>query len=1719
MDEPRWQGRSVGPMTPLPLGVYLRGERAGLRSRNYLVFAWAPTELPEHSELLFDQVPWNLTRFMVSSLSMRAPLRCLLGFLVLLPSMASSQPARGQTNLPRTGFEVFLHGSTEALIGRSYRLRGRAYEVIGLADLRALPRARVRARYTSEDDDIQPGPWRSVEADTRGMFVVEVPIPAGARGVSRVELRVGQGDDSRLFRLPIELQSPIEVDLRTDRLLYEPGEPVHVWVRLWDTESLVPLADTPVEAAVSFSESESSHDLVTSAAGVASFSIDLPETATMGRRAVSVTAGRGLGTITESTSFRVGRRAVDRLAAGLELSPSAVAPEETVTARVEVRTPSGAPVRGAQVRLVINNRERLVSFETNSSGVGTTTFQAPAYLDTDTSTVSISGTVSHPAHGSIDVSANLTIARPTALRVDFVVPHGGLIPEIDDEIFISVLDAAGEAPQAGTMVEVSGHAVRGGRVRRAIDRHGFVTIPTRTPANAVAVHQGSEDEHNGLAATSIEVVVEGPLPRTARLRLPVDTNALVAPFVTQHVVFPGTSIEVRVARRPTVARRPVVVDLLDDSGTMVHTTIAAPGTARVVFTAPRDRLGLFSVRTRPVLAEGAAEGAGAEEALIIRPAHPSFVRLQADRDVYHIREDVRITVHTEPAAGPGWVALLVRDLSMHGGERPFGYRFLRGAFDRAVLDPSTPEADRLVRAALAARVTTDPLPALSPPLVDELGAPIYDELDTSAAVDRGDLRDPVARADELRRRGVTSIMTAIEQALSDALEEGRVEELTEGEGARRRFRSDIVRTVSTGLPPQTLGGGEITMEMLTAADPSFTFEAVATRVARRRLVRLMGVLASYLDPADTGEDRARGAASEPPERWLSRLVQQGLLPPSALHDPWGQTFVLRRTGRRPTVAIAVEAAGLELLSPGPDGVVGNGDDVRDPFARVVPAATPYALASGEDELMMALSLLRPGEGALSALLEAYRRLSDEALEEALGDVAMASMSEEALNALLGGALGLGSLGTIGHGGGGGSGSGYGRGAGGLRGRRATVPSISGGGRGALSAIIRERFPATLRFVPEAALAASGQTIIELELADAITTYIVEAIVWTGEGWVWSGSTTVRVDQDLVVDAPVPAVATVGDRLTLPLRVATRTKAPQRVRLRAEGSKQLALAPILTDEILVPGADAREVPVEITFAKRGEGTITVSAQAPDGNGLDATRRPVKIVDDARHVRDELEAIVDGRGELSFEVPAEALERRGSEFSLAIGPALFSAGTGGQHLAWDAWVAAFAGHAPNSSRAVAAALLELPRSEEEMGRADSIARAIGALWRRDEASDERIAISLIDVTESLSESPPDTYEQLMSEAELLLLISPALRHGSERPEQVDDLTELGLRLRRRIEESASFFSDAPWLWAHAAAALLWSRSADDTGERAVELLRRIRRSVIEVGDDLWLEGGLEDQGERLIQATALLALCEVRIGQRQQAFRFVRTAARLASADGGSMLEARALDTRGWALARVAADTMMQGQPATNVIVRIDGVEREVELVRGAATVEVAELGRPGQHRVEINAPAGAVALLRLRAEYGLPWSIRPPPADRGPLALSIEGETGALDERADLRLVVRNVVPRLVATPIVELDLPAGAELDVHARERIEAQTANTPDFSGRTLSLTLRPLCPGAQVLVELPLRWSAAGRLRGLGAVGYAADRPGAVSILPSREVTIPDARQGQQQTQGGQP
>ena len=103
-----------------------------------------------------------------------------------------------------------------------------------------------------------------------------------------------------------------------------------------------------------------------------------------------------------------------------------------------------------------------------------------------------------------------------------------------------------------------------------------------------------------------------------------------------------------------------------------------------------------------------------------------------------------------------------------------------------------------------------------------------------------------------------------------------------------------------------------------------------------------------------------------------------------------------------------------------------------------------------------------------------------------------------------------------------------------------------------------------------------------------------------------------------------------------------------------------------------------------------------------------------------------------------------------------------------------------------------------------------------------------------------------------------------------------------------------------------------------------------------------------------------------------------------------------------------------------------------------------------------------------------------PARPGSLQVAVEGKTRGRDECAELELVVTNRSPRAIAAPTLEVNLPAGAELDEEGRVAMRRKLAAEPDATRGTLRLVLAGLPPGGQRRIPLPLRWSVAGKLRG---------------------------------------
>ena len=113
---------------------------------------------------------------------------------------------------------------------------------------------------------------------------------------------------------------------------------------------------------------------------------------------------------------------------------------------------------------------------------------------------------------------------------------------------------------------------------------------------------------------------------------------------------------------------------------------------------------------------------------------------------------------------------------------------------------------------------------------------------------------------------------------------------------------------------------------------------------------------------------------------------------------------------------------------------------------------------------------------------------------------------------------------------------------------------------------------------------------------------------------------------------------------------------------------------------------------------------------------------------------------------------------------------------------------------------------------------------------------------------------------------------------------------------------------------------------------------------------------------------------------------------------------------------------------------------------------------------------------------------------------------ARDQQARLVLVARNLSPRSIGRPVLEIGLPAGAELDEEGRAALRRRAVTDPVAIRGTLRLELAALPPGGVRRLPLPLRWSIGGRLQGLGVSAYAADRPEDISVTLPRVWDIAD-------------
>jgi hypothetical protein len=863
---------------------------------------------------------------------------------------------------------------------------------------------------------------------------------------------------------------------------------------------------------------------------------------------------------------------------------------------ISLRDASGVPVAGASVRYWVGQNgltaptdtteawdKASTPITTNLRGEAHASVAAPKVVAPN-GTTQLHLVVRGELEGQkLEHDVSIPVARSAAEASLSPVEAPSVVPGLEQHVSLEVHDGKFE-PIVGTF-DVEGDGLR---ASVTTDAHGEAEITWRAPEGLGAFRDTGPCA--GGVAAAVRVRAKTPIaghPEPFTVCVPIDRDARALVMPDKRVVRVGDSVAVRVLGRGV--RGPWSVALLHDG--MASTTAWIEDGARG---------GSIAVPT------GAP---GLYELGVAAPRnHDASVRAQTQilvlpRSIPHLDAKVvtgRIT--------PGGTAEIDATLTDETGKP------LMGTIAATLVDlEGGGSVDGVV--ALDTRVHLCGL-ASAGGRCDELlsGEPANEPLRRALLGPRGNdlapILDPGASVDSEWTAMFSSVIHSLEGAVYTS--SGDPNRLIDVRRANPNgsfsFNPELLTLTTAAMqtPPLTPGGEPIALADLAAADPQVTFDNVARRVTRYKLFKVLQAVRAFkiAHALDNAEPVLRD-----PNALVRRLVRSGELNQGMLLDPWGGTMQFVKSAATPIPFINT-IPGFELRAPGPNGRIGDGDDVRDPFERVVKSGSPYAKAMSEDEVVDAKLDMQVADTTVSA----WSTLLDSATGTALGD----------------GVSGYGE-----GGGGTGMGSGYGAGHGRLGGR--SVHALTNG----------DAF-----FQLPQRTDANGHVRIVVPLGDIETTWGLGILALPDHGPPAATKVELVASQPVSLSANAGFVWTAGDEMDVHVIVRNRTNAPveAKVIVGAEGVAQLAPKPT---SVHVEAQSLASFPVRVRAARPGEAVLTAKLDASGQN--DAMRFSWNVLAAGEHVTRAASQWVEGVADVKLDVDRRDTVVGNARLVLSRGPA--------------------------------------------------------------------------------------------------------------------------------------------------------------------------------------------------------------------------------------------------------------------------------------------------------------------------------------------------------------------------------------------------------------------------------------------------------------------------------
>jgi uncharacterized protein YfaS (alpha-2-macroglobulin family) len=208
-----------------------------------------------------------------------------------------------------------------------------------------------------------------------------------------------------------------------------------------------------------------------------------------------------------------------------------------------------------------------------------------------------------------------------------------------------------------------------------------------------------------------------------------------------------------------------------------------------------------------------------------------------------------------------------------------------------------------------------------------------------------------------------------------------------------------------------------------------------------------------------------------------------------------------------------------------------------------------------------------------------------------------------------------------------------------------VKETSAPGEGAKqqdSPLLRQFFPETMYWNPEAITDAQGRWQANLDLAHTITTWRLTALASAQDGQLGSATAPIRVFQDFFVDIDLPLALTQGDEVSMPVAVYNYLPTGQQVYLEMEDQDWFELLEGQTRTVEIAGGDVTVVyfPIRVT-ATEGRFRPVVTAIGEKMSDATTLRHDVQVVPNGKRVDQTTSDRLTGDTEGTITIPQQAI----------------------------------------------------------------------------------------------------------------------------------------------------------------------------------------------------------------------------------------------------------------------------------------------------------------------------------------------------------------------------------------------------------------------------------------------------------------------------------------------